>query len=305
MSLRGPLRVVVFEGVQNLPLFAAEAQGCFGARGLEVALEFTPNSWTLRDGLAQGRYDIAHTAVDNAIAMKEMAGHDIAVVLGGDSGFNALLVQPGIDGIPALRGRTVLVDAPDTAFALVLYRILERHGLGRKDYAAKSVGATPLRLAAMRDDRSACAAIMNLPFRILAERAGLKNLGEATDFVGPYLSTSGFVMRHWAAAHDDALVRYIQAYVTGLRWCLDPANRAAAIELLARRLRLATDVAAAAYAIAAAPGTGLARDGALDESGLRNVLEIRAQVQGQWSGAVPSLARYVEGSYHARALQGL
>jgi ABC-type nitrate/sulfonate/bicarbonate transport system substrate-binding protein len=105
------LRVIVFEGVQNLALYAAQAQGCFAAHGLDVQLSFTPNSWTLRDSLQQGSYDIAHTAVDNAIAMVELAGADVAVVMGGDNGFNGVYVQPDIADIAALRGRTVLVDA--------------------------------------------------------------------------------------------------------------------------------------------------------------------------------------------------
>jgi len=195
------LRVIVFEGVQNLALYAAQAQGRFAAHGLDVQLSFTPNSWTLRDGLQQGSYDIAHTAVDNAIAMVELAGADVAVVMGGDNGFNGVYVQPDIADIAALRGRTVLVDAPNTAFALVLYRILSQHGMerSRNDYVVKSVGATPLRLAALLEPSSPdqpkyAGAILNLPYRIQAERAGLRCLGEAVDLVGPYLSTAGFVI---------------------------------------------------------------------------------------------------------------
>ena len=151
MTSPDTLRVIVFEGVQNLALYAAQTQGRFAAHGLDVQLSFTPNSWTLRDGLQQGSYDIAHTAVDNAIAMVELAGADVAVVMGGDNGFNGVYVQPDIADIAALRGRTVLVDAPNTAFALVLYRILSQHGMerSRNDYVVKSVGATPLRLAAL------------------------------------------------------------------------------------------------------------------------------------------------------------
>jgi ABC-type nitrate/sulfonate/bicarbonate transport system substrate-binding protein len=299
------LQVIVFEGVQNLPLFAARKKGFFAKRGLEVDVAFTPNSWTLRDGLAEGRYQIAHTAVDNAVAMVELAGKDVAVVMGGDSGFNAAYVQPGIASFAELRGRTVLVDAPDTAFALVLYQILKKHGLERGDYAVKSVGATPLRLAELRKDRTAAAAILNLPFRILAGREGLKNMGEAVDEIGPYLSTAGFVMRPWGQANGDILVRYIQAYVEGLRWALDPANRSEAIGLLTEHLRLSPDVAAEAYAIAAAPKTGLAEDAALDLDGLRNVLRLRAGIEGQWGGTPPSPDRYLDLSYHARAVAGL
>lgn len=298
------LKVIVFEGIQNLPIFAAQADGAFAAEGLEIDLEFTPNSWTLRDGLAAGTYDIAHTAVDNAIAMVELAKADVAVVMGGDNGFNGLYVQPDIGSIADLRGRTVLVDAPNTAFALVLYRILSQHGMerSRDDYVVKSVGATPLRLAALREHRDYAGAILNLPFRLQAERAGLRFLGDAVDLVGPYLSTAGFVMRPWAAANTDKLERYIRAYVAGLRWALDPAHRDAVVTLVSERLRIDRELATAAAAVATAPGTGLARDAVLDTAGLANVLAIRAAVEGMWGGKPPPVERYFDPQFHQRAI---
>src|SRR5258708_20707732 len=71
-AAQAALKVIVFQGVQNLPLFAAEAQGFFIKRGLAVTIENTPNSQALRDGLAQGRYQIAHTAVATPVAMSEL-----------------------------------------------------------------------------------------------------------------------------------------------------------------------------------------------------------------------------------------
>jgi ABC-type nitrate/sulfonate/bicarbonate transport system substrate-binding protein len=298
------LEVVVFEGVQNLPIFAAQDQGFFAADGVQLRLHFAPNSWTLRDGLANGTYDIAHTAVDNAIAMTELAGADVAVVMGGDSGFNCLVAQQGIRSVEQLRGRKVLVDAPNTAFALVLYKIMALHGIHRADYEIESVGATPLRLERMLADPVAAASIMNLPFRVQAERLGLHVMGEATDFIGPYLSTSAFVMRAWTTVNGPLLTRYIRAYIRGLRWALDPANTEEAVRLLAARLRLPADVARDSLRIASTSG-GFARDAALDERGLENVLRLRADVERQWAGQAPPVSRYVDLVWYRRAMRDL
>src|SRR5262245_10176515 len=62
------LRVIVFPGLSNLAQFAAESQGFYRKRNLAVELINTPNSDELRKGLAQGKYDIAHGGVDNAVA---------------------------------------------------------------------------------------------------------------------------------------------------------------------------------------------------------------------------------------------
>ena len=95
----------------------------------------------LRNGLAKGDHQIAHAAVDNAVAMVELAKADVAIVTGGDNGFNHVFVQPEINAYADLRGKTVVVDAPNTAFALLLYKALKDAGLNNGDYTVKPVGA--------------------------------------------------------------------------------------------------------------------------------------------------------------------
>ena len=299
------LDVMVFAGVQNLPLFAAQAQGHFARRGLAVQTHVAPNSQELRDGLAAGRYQVVHTSVDNAVAMAELAKVDIVVLMGGDNGFNNLFVQQDVRSLADLRGRTVVVDAPNTAFAIMLYKVLALNGLKRGDYEIKPVGATRFRLEGMQKERSYAAAMLNLPFSIQARRAGLKDLGVAVDMVGPYLSTTGFALRSWSAANADTLTRYIRAYVEGLRWALNPANREAAIELLAGGLKLPTDIARESYDIATHPVTGFAREAKVDMEGFRNVLKLRAEIEGQWGGNPPPPERYLDLSHYERAMKGM
>jgi|CryBogDrversion2_8_1035294.scaffolds.fasta_scaffold01663_2 ABC-type nitrate/sulfonate/bicarbonate transport system substrate-binding protein len=299
------LKVIVFEGVQNLPIFAAEAQGYFKNEGLNIDLTFTPNSWTLRDGLKDGLFDIAHTAVDNAVAMVDTANADVAVFMGGDNGFNGLFVQPEIKGIDDLRGKTVLVDAPNTAFALALYKILSLHSmeLDSKDYEALSIGATPFRLKAMLENKSYAGAILNLPFRLQALKSGLVHLGDLVDFLGPYLSTAGFVMRGWAQHNEDALISYIKAYVQGLRWVLNPANKVAVIDLLQTQLKLERDVAMGAVEMATSSAGGFKVDAHIDIEGFANVLAIRAAFEKK--STPQQVQRYIDTRYHALALHQL
>src|SRR5438105_2365746 len=76
-SAQTKLTVMVFPGLQNLPIYAAQDKGLFAKRGLDVDLKFTPNSFEIRDGLAEGRHQIVHTAVDNAVAMVEQGKGDV------------------------------------------------------------------------------------------------------------------------------------------------------------------------------------------------------------------------------------
>ena len=296
---------MVFQGVQNLPLFAAQTRGFFAKRGLEVEIKIAPTSDEMRNGLAEGRYQIVHGAIDNAVAMAEVAKADIAVVCGGDNGWNQLIVQPEINAATDLRGKTVIVDAPNTAYALQLYDMLAQAGLKKGDYEVKVVGATFRRLEAIRGDKTIAASMLNPPFSVLAQKAGLKSLGSAVKAIGPYQATGGFVMRAWGKQNEDTLVKYLQAYVEGVRWSLDPANKEIAIKLLMDRLKLAEDVATAAYTFATDPAEGFAKDARVDIEGFRNVLKLRAQHLGTWGGTPPSPEKYLDLSYYQKASAGL
>jgi len=300
------LKVMVFPGLSNFSIFAAEHKYLFAKHGLAVELLNTPNSDVLRNGLAKGDHQIAHAAVDNAVAMVELAKADVAIVTGGDNGLNHIFVQPEINAYADLRGKTVVVDAPNTAFALLLYKALKDAGLNKGDYTVKPVGGTTARLEAMTKDKAnAAAAVLNPPFTFRAGEAGLKDMGTATKAVGAYQSDGAFIMRDWAKANSDALVRYISAYVEGRRWALDPANKAEAIALLSERLKLTPQVAALAYAVATDPAEGMAKDAKFDMAGFANVLKLRAEIEGQWGGKPPAPEKYVDLSYYDRALSGL
>ena len=296
------LRVKVFPGFQNLPFFAAQSQSTFARHGLTVDLQFTQTSGELRGGLAKGDFEIAHAGVDNAVAMVETAGADVVVVMGGDNGMNELFVQPSIASISDLRGKTVIVDAPNTAYALVLRKMLLVHGLKvGQDYTLKPVGGTFQRLDAMKDNPDYAASMLNPPFSTLAERRGLKSLGTAVIVIGPYQATAGFVRRSWARANAATLERYIAAYVEALRWVTAPQNQTAAVGLLVDRMKLAPDVAERVYELATGPG-GLQPAARLDPDGFRTVLALRAELEGQWGGQAPSPDRYLDLTYYERAL---
>ncbi len=290
---------MVFPGTQTLPIFAALAQGLFAARGLAVDLKFAPNSEEQRRGLAGGRYQIVHGAADQAVALVEAAKVDAVIVAGGDNGFNRLFVQPEIEDLAELRGRTLVADVADTGWSFTLYKLLQRHGLQRTDYAIKEVGAPFRRFEAMVQDRALGAAILNPPFAIHAERAGLRDMGAIVDAIGPYQGTVPYVLRAWAAANAGTLVAYLLACIEGLRWCLDPANCAALAALCEAKLGVAPDIAARIAEVATDPIHGLAKDAAFDLEGFRTVLKLRAEFTG---GRLAEPDIYFDLSYHRRAL---
>jgi ABC-type nitrate/sulfonate/bicarbonate transport system substrate-binding protein len=296
------LTVMVFRGGQNLPLFAAQEKGFFARRGLNVNVIYAPSADELPRVLADGSVQIIHSTSDNAIKILDIDKLDVALVIGGDNAHNHIIAQQDIGKIEDLRGKTILLDTATSGYAFVLYAILKRHGLNKGDYVLKNVGATPRRLAGMLADKNNKAAVLNPPFSIEAVKAGLKDMGSIVSMMGPYQGPAGYTLRPWAKANADTLVKYLQAYIEGVRFALDPLNKAAATEMLARRLELTPDIAAAVYDVVTDKQEGFATDGRFDLEGFKNVLQLRAEYEG---GTPAAPEKYLDLSYYQQALKGL
>jgi ABC-type nitrate/sulfonate/bicarbonate transport system substrate-binding protein len=296
------LRVNVFRGSSNIPIYMAQERGYFARRGITTELQFTPDSITQRTGLATGRFDIAHAAVDNAVAMVEVAGHDIVIVAGGDSGMNEFLVRQDIMKVADLRGRTFAVDAPNTAYALIGRKIMKNAGLADgKDYKLNPVGGSQTRTMAL-DNPNGAAAILNPPWNYIARDRGAKSLGSTLDLYGAYQATGAFVLRAWANAHANELERYLSAFIEGCRAAQDPANREQTLAVLQRELKLERRVAELTYQDLIKLGHGLSKDCAFNMQGFGNVLALRAEMEGQWGGTPPAPEKYLDLGYYQRAL---
>jgi ABC-type nitrate/sulfonate/bicarbonate transport system substrate-binding protein len=238
--------------------------------------------------------------------MVEVARQDVVIVMGGDNGMNEFVVQPWVKSFADVRGNTLLVDAPDTAYALLAKKLLARHGLKNgKDYEVRPVGRGGLRYRAMVENERYAAAVLNPPFSIQAVQAGRKSLGALVDLLGPYQANGAFVLRAWAKANGTLLERFIAAYIESLRACLDPAGKPEAVALLARHLDIAPDTAALTYRLLANPATGFAPDARFDMEGFRNTLAVRAEIEGGGSGARAAPEKYLDLSYYQRAVQTL
>jgi len=303
VSAQTPIRVKMFPGAQSLPVLAAASQGLFAKHGLKVEVLFTSNSDELRDGLAAGEFQVAQAAVDNAVAMVELAGKDVVIVTGGDSSMNEFIVQPDIASYAQLKGQTLLVDAPNTAYALQLKKILKMKGLKEGvDYTIHPIGGTALRLRGLKENKAYKGAMLNPPFSIDAKAAGLVSFGRAIDLIGTYQATGTFVMRAWSQANRDTLERYIAGFIEGNRWAVAPENRDAAVKILAERLKVTPDVAAYTWQLLSDPKFGLARDGRFNLDGFKNVLSLRAEIEGSWGGKAPPPDRYIDLSFYQNAL---
>ncbi len=264
------LRLSVFR--VDAAMVAAKARGLFAAEGLDVNITVTANSTEQMRGISKGAFDIVSTAFDNVLAWPGREGAEIvAVAQTADKIVLPVFVRPEIREWNDLRGKKLAVDAVDTAFALVLRRILLAHGLDlqRGDYELVPVGATGQRLDSLKRGET-FAAILNPPFDTQAVGVEMVRFADSSEVLPDYPDTIWAVNRAWAKSHRGELVAFLRAWLAGVRWAMEPVNREAAIKLISAELKLSTQAGAGVMA-------RLSASGALNLAGLQSVLDLRTQ----------------------------
>jgi ABC-type nitrate/sulfonate/bicarbonate transport system substrate-binding protein len=294
-------RVVVstFPNAKALPLWAGVEYNLFAEHGLDLVLHETGSSKEQRNCLAAGEVHIVQAAVDNALAMIK-SGHDVIIFMGGESGMNDFIVSPSIRSFSDLEGRTLAVDSPDTAYALLARKVLAERGLelGR-DYQLRAVGNGAKRLRALKEDPTLAGAILNPPFSAEALLAGMRSLGSLDDLVGPYQAGGAFALRAWADSNAAIIERYIGGYLNALEWLRDRKNQDAAVDLLRQRLGLTAPIAQATYDQLCDPSRGFTPQAKFNPAGFASVLNVRAETEGA-DAVIANAAAYVNLSFYER-----
>lgn len=302
------VNVIAFGGGVNWPIWIAQEKGYFAQHGLAVNLQFTPNSVESMTGLASGKYDIAMAAIDNMVAYMEGQGEaplpeppDFFAFLGNQRGMLRVVAQPAIKSYADLKGQSIAVDALGTGFAFVLYKMLENAGLKLADLKIERLGATPLRVQALIDGRTA-ASIINAPLDIPLMQRGFTRLGDATAELGPYQGT--VATAHRPRARDATILGYTRGWLQALRFLFDPANKEEALAIYMRNMKVERPAAESGYALLLGQTSqgreGLNRDGRIDSEGLQAVLRLRGQY-GSPAKVLSEAGKYVDDSWLRRA----
>lgn len=226
----------------------ARAGGLFERHGVEVEVTRTPSSTEQMRGLIENRWQTASTAFDNVLAWSARDGGPQVVGVAQASGGVDLpvYVRPEIASWDDLRGKPLAVDAVDTAYGLVLRRILQAQGLELdRDYAFVAAGATGYRLEAM-EKGEAFAAVLNPPWNARAEEAGMRLMARHSDVVPGYPGGVFAVSRPWGEAHREEVAAFLRGLRDAMRWARSPERRGAAAALAASEMSVGQEQAARA-----------------------------------------------------------
>lgn len=301
------VNVIVFPGGFNLPLWAAEKEGFFARRALDVRLHLTMSSMEQLAGLIKGQWEIGMTGFDNVVAYQEGQGEaeidrepDLFVFMGGDNAFLRLVVQGDIKTYAELKGKTLTVDAMTTGFAFVLRKMLALNGVKESDVNFERAGGVMQRWEALNAGKHAGTLLLT-PFDLLAEKIGLRVLQDASTVFPNYQGITGAARRSWAKANPETLQRFIRAYLDALAWLFDPTNRNAAADILVEKVpNMTPELAAATCNIFIAKPGGFEPEARIDLAGIKQVLDLRSEY-GQPQIKLTDPDKYIDLSYYDAA----
>lgn len=271
-----------------LPVIVAQSKGFYAKYHLSVTTTVVANSVEQFKDLKSGKYQIVMTSADNVVNYHENANTalgsrlDVTMIAGQDNGANlSLIAQPEIKTIADLRGKKIAVDAPNSGFAFVIYKMLRTAGLERgRDYTVVSSGGTATRFTALLA-RQFDATLLNSGFDVRAVATGRNRLATVADVVNPYMGISIAGRESWLSQNEDVVIRFLKAYYEALQWSFDPANREEGITIIQSGTPgMTRAVATEIYELLLKENVGLIADASVDRPGLYNILVLRQEFNG-------------------------
>jgi ABC-type nitrate/sulfonate/bicarbonate transport system substrate-binding protein len=191
-------------------------------------------------GLASGDLDISYmsfTALANAILN---GGIDIKVISDvsswGSHGHQGpeMVVRSdsGINSAADLKGKILAVVAKGTGFHYALLAALRTAGLKPNDYTIVEVGRAAMG-PALREHRVDLT-VDTAPFLFQTEKqGGVKRLFKPEDAMGEVQALVMVGNTDFLKKNSAAMTDFLEDYITGLGWFLDPKNHEEAVKLTA------------------------------------------------------------------------
>jgi ABC-type nitrate/sulfonate/bicarbonate transport system substrate-binding protein len=282
----------------SLPIAVAQRAGLFAREGLNVQVIIPVPGGTdkMVDALDDNWIDVTHIATPFLIRAA-MAGSDAVAI---DTEFNnpvySLVARAAIGSFGDLKGKLVGLADEQGTITISARKLLAQHGLPRGSYSVKTEEGTPQRLYCLL--HSDCdAVVVGQPQDLQAIAQGFRLLGRTDEAVPAYLYTVTAVRRSWAAAHREAVVRFVRAMAASFQFIRDLTNRRQVIGIIAASTGCSDAIAAQTLDLFLRPGSDvLPKRGEIDLKGLQQVIAMMGEA-GLLKPPLPQAERFVDVQY--------
>jgi ABC-type nitrate/sulfonate/bicarbonate transport system substrate-binding protein len=293
-----PLTKVVFGQVSptatGWPGMIAKKKGFFAANGVEMDTVSIGVSEGMR-AVSAGSLDVMHNTSNAIISFLEAGGTNTKLAMATVATHPGVLVgKKGLKSASELKGKVIGTSSIKSGSTILLRRLLKARGLNDNDYDLVAGQGTAQIFQGLQ--AGAYDAIWLVPPQsIVAAKAGYSILGTFREVAPRFYFVSFAANSDWLKTRTKVAQGFAKAWLQGVAWLYDAANRTEAEAILVEELKIAPDIAAKTYdeLIVDTKGT-YPRDGKVDFDVLKSVVEI--MVEGGELTAFPQgdLHKYVD-----------
>lgn len=282
------------------PPLLAQKKGFYGQEGVDVQITVVESGTRAIQALLGGSVQLASTGPEDFIRATE-AGTP-TVILAGVLGSltHSLMAGPKFKRVGDLRGGKVAVSGLTGSVTYALKFMLAKNNLQYpKDYLMIQIGGVSVRWAALKNG-GIDATLIAEPLTLLAEEAGLSNLGFVGDYIPQLQVTAIAGKSDWARANRGLVVRYLKGLVRTYQWIY--GNKDDAIEAASAVAKVEKKFGARGYEIYTKRHVWPS-DGSPAMEGMRVVLDYMRE--GKMLSSSAGAEKYVDLSYLEQAKREL
>jgi ABC-type nitrate/sulfonate/bicarbonate transport system substrate-binding protein len=210
------------------PLWVAQRKGFYNQEGLDLEIPVLESGSRAMQALLGGSAQLAATGPEDLVRATE-AGTPTVILAGVlNSLTHSLMANPKFKRVADLKGGKVAASSVTGSVTYALKFMLAKNDLHYpKDYLIIQIGGSGVRFAALKGG-GIDAALVAEPLVLIAEEAGLNNIGFVGDYLPQIQVTVIGVKSDWAKANRGLVVRYLKGLVRTFRWLY--ANKEEGIE---------------------------------------------------------------------------
>jgi NitT/TauT family transport system substrate-binding protein len=234
---REQLRVsTLFIGSSLLPLWVAQDRGYFKRAGVEVELIWIQSSLST-SALLAGEVDVIFGTPQVTLTVLTSKNPPPLVTIGawGSSSEHWLVVNPSINSVKELEGKTIATSRPKSADHGYAIAILERHGADPKRVIFLSAGGQAGRMAAVESGRVS-GSVFNRYYSLLLKKKGFRDITKLERSDYPFPPSTLFVRKDTLQTKRKALTAFLSALMEATE--RQKKDRELCLRLIRKHLRL-------------------------------------------------------------------
>jgi ABC-type nitrate/sulfonate/bicarbonate transport system substrate-binding protein len=284
-------------GTSSVYLHLAEQKGFFARENIKLERISIPGGTDkMVIALEQGAVDVTQTATPYLIQAVLRGSDAVGIASETANPIYSLIVKPEISSFADLKGRMLGLSLAIDTISISMRKLLALKGLGPADYRVKELVGSPVRFECLR--RGECDGVpLGQPDDLIALTQGYRRLGLSTEAVSAFQFQLLAVKRSWAAANKDAVVRFVRAIGSSLRFMRDPANRDEVVKTMVAVTGSTEDIARQTLALYFEPDRGVVpKQGEINIAGLGQVIAFMGE-GGMLQQPLPGPERFIDLQY--------